>query len=104
MSGSGRQAASRVIRLGACNPNGRVAPTLKYSHNSDGMGVWNGGQRETLSGSKERSNTISVYQPAAGHPVAKHKIPGTYLSGSPGPHTQLSGGLGDVGEAASARV
>ena len=31
---------------------------------------------------------------SCGAPVAKHKIPGTYLSGSPGPHTQLSGGLG----------
>ena len=41
---------------------------------------------------------------SCGAPVAKHKIPGTYLSGSPGPHTQLSGGLGDVGEAASASL
>ena len=38
-----------MIRFGACNPNGMVAPTLKYSHNSDGIGGWNGGRWETLS-------------------------------------------------------
>ena len=85
MSGSGRQAASGVIRLGACNPNGRVAPTLKYSHNSDGMGVWNGGQWETLSGSKERPNTISVYQPAAGHQSPSTRFQAPTCQGAWGP-------------------